>query len=361
MPIYPETMPPDILQTIWDEIANITTIAPMLCLFATNYIANKINPNISGHIRILWNTIGVVMLLFYRVFIALGLHPVLLAGEGIVHFILCFAILCYQGIGREEINYKGSKKILEGAIKKIKNKDILGIQILEMQTVYEGKYIIFKLKSKDCLVNDDADVNGILSINLKLLESDYNYFQVVYRIYKEVVDTGSDEKKIQFQMSLDDAVKGIIRRLSSVDVNNIKREDCCLARLLLCYINLKKMIQDPDYAIVELNDGEIGIDIELEKRLFTLFRTGLLGAILFGDDQRYVFRYRRDGHKIGRKYCAFPIKLTSDPQNGSLQKGIICVFALKESEFYDIPYSVMQCIKKYEKMISNFDEEKGGE
>lgn len=359
-PVFVITTSSVVIQTLWDEIVNVATIAPVVGVFISNRVLIKINSNISELIRISWNILGVVIILFYRIAIALEFHPVIIACGGVVHFILCFIIMCFQSACKEIEVRVVDEGCLGKCIKSISNKHILGIQILTLKLVEEREYIAFDLKSIDWLVNEKADVNCILSTKLRLLREDYNFFQFVYRLYKEIVRTGSDEDKKAFLDSIDKAIDGIKTRLSHIDKENITRDDCCLARLLVCYMNLKKLVSNPSYAIIELNDGQLGIDAELERRLFTLFRTGLLGAILFGENQRYIFRYRRDGHKAGRKYCAFPISEFTKENDDVSTSEIICTIALRESTSYDIPYSVMECIQDYEDRILKYSERKEG-
>ena len=64
-------------------------------------------------------------------------------------------------------------------------------------------------------------------------------------------------------------------RLSAINPDNITKDDCCMARLLVCYLTMEKLVDNAEYAAVELEEGKLGIDSILETRLFAYFRTGL--------------------------------------------------------------------------------------
>jgi len=240
---------------------------------------------------------------------------------------------------------------LKNIVGNLKNREVLSVQLFDLNAIENGEYTDFKLASIDHLVNSNNDVNCILSTILRLKTSDYEYFKLLLDTYEKVVETGQEEYKKTFLQSIDKTILELKRRLQDIDPQNVTKDDCCLARLLICYLNLAKLIDNPGYAIVELDDGQLDIDIELEKKLFTVFRSGLLGTILFGGKHIYAFRYRGDGYKTGRKYCTFSIDIKKADQRRTSQKEIVCLIALRENEKYDIPYSVMQYIADCENQI----------
>ena len=96
-----------------------------------------------------------------------------------------------------------------------------------------------------------------------------------------------------------------------------------MARLYLLYDTISQRISNPDKAGIKIGDGYLQLEnLEIEKRLFTLVRTGILGAILVGDMDYYAFDYVKDGSKAGRKYIAFRVA----PEN----QNTICMIIIKE-------------------------------
>ena len=95
-----------------------------------------------------------------------------------------------------------------------------------------------------------------------------------------------------------------MKKLRALSLQDIEKVNCCEARLVLCYSNLERMVNTPTYSIVELEDGALGINEEIDRKLFTMTRTGILGAVPFGENLRYSFKYSKQGIKTGRQYSA---------------------------------------------------------
>ena len=93
-------------------------------------------------------------------------------------------------------------------------------------------------------------------------------------------------------------------------------------------------------------DGVLGLDdVEIEKRLFTYFRTGILGAMFLGQNDIYTFDYWKDGSKVGRKYCAFQIR--------SEEKTLVCMVVLKERKNNLLSKDIVEAIRKIEKKLDD--------
>ena len=106
------------------------------------------------------------------------------------------------------------------------------------------------------------------------------------------------------------------------------------------------MLQDVNSAGIQVLDGVLGLEnIEIEKRLFTYFRTGILGAIFLGQNDIYIFDYWKDGSKVGRKYCAFQVN--------NEEKMIICLVVLKKRKNNVLSKDIVEAIKKLEKKLDD--------
>lgn len=116
--------------------------------------------------------------------------------------------------------------------------------------------------------------------------------------------------------------------------------------MFILYLTIENMLQDANSAGIQLLDGVLGLDdIEIERRLFTYFRTGILGAMFLGQNDIYTFDYWKDGSKVGRKYCAFQIK--------SEEKNLICMVVLKERKNNLLSKDIVEAIKKIEKKLDD--------
>ena len=97
------------------------------------------------------------------------------------------------------------------------------------------------------------------------------------------------------------------------------------------------------------------MSVDTERKLFTQVRTGLLAAALLGIDSRYVFHYRKEGLKQGRKYCASQLICEEKYSEGviSSQEMDICLFTVEENSHAAIPPYVFTSITKREALIQD--------
>jgi hypothetical protein len=116
--------------------------------------------------------------------------------------------------------------------------------------------------------------------------------------------------------------------------------------MIILYLTLENMLQDANSAGIQALDGVLGLEnIEIEKRLFSYFRTGILGAIFLGQNDIYTFNYWKDGSKIGRKYCAFQINRE--------ERMIICMVVLRERKNNILSKDIVDAIKNIEKKLND--------
>ena len=78
-------------------------------------------------------------------------------------------------------------------------------------------------------------------------------------------------------------------------------------------------------------------------------RTGLLGAVLFGENLRYSFKYRKQGIKTGRQYSAAVLGVT-----GKESSKLVCLATIAERNGKSsVSDSLFQYIKRCENKITN--------
>ena len=107
------------------------------------------------------------------------------------------------------------------------------------------------------------------------------------------------------------------------------------------------LVGDGDYiGEFSFGEGELGLDTDVERRLFTLRRTGLLGAMLLGRNMRYLFDYHKDGYKTGRHYSASCLQ----DQEGLLSN-MLCSFIMSVTNVHILPFYACKAISDEEKRI----------
>lgn len=348
----------DSTKNIWDvlhsELVNWATLLPIAGPVFADCMIKKISPYYPSWCRIVWAALLALLICFYRVAIDMEFNRVPIALFSIGHFIV--AVILALVFDKTHVHgFSQNTNLLAKALgKQIKNNSILSVQLFEcVQRPTQSSRIRFSLENKAWVVNKQSDdVNSILALNLELPEEDYEQFGFSLAVFDKMVDAGADnEKKKSFCEGIKKKKEDLVKRLSGKQPDSITREDSCLARLLVCYNMLEQMVEKPSQAVLDFDDGVLGLDAELEKRLFSTLRTGMLGAILFGVHRRYYFRYRRDGIKAGRKYCAFIIDSNEDKENDSERK-LICLVTIRESNSNEISADIIEWIVRTENKIT---------
>ena len=90
--------------------------------------------------------------------------------------------------------------------------------------------------------------------------------------------------------------------------DNVTSEHCSLARVLIVYCSILASLSSRGTTFVGFEDDKaLGLEKDIEQKLFTYKRTGVLGAILL-QKKTYGFcynRYNRNSDKSGRTYYSF--------------------------------------------------------
>ncbi len=339
---------------VWDiihqEIPNLLTIVSFAFPIVVSFIVKILDSNTTRMYRVIWGILLAILIICYRIFVDLGIHRVLFAFFGIGTYIFMLIMALFYTKPTENA-IVASGKLLK-AIGPIYNKKILSVQLFKCDKTVKDGFVNIQFRNVDSVLNQqNEDVNCILSIGMRLSEEDYGQFQTSLWLYDRIIENGDEKNKEKLNKSIEEAKESLIDQLNGIDAEAVTKEECCMARLLLCYSLLEKMLVEPAIASLDLEDGESGLDINIEKKLFSFFRTGMLGAYLFGREHRYCFRYRRDGMKIGRKYCAF---LLGTP---NIEDELLCLVTIKESNSANISGDIIGWIDRTEKkMINNISD-----
>lgn len=334
-----------ILDTIWDELGNsITVVSGLLCLFL-DFISQRekqIEPwtkriiafslfvlfnfcRCANVLRLTANQFSLIVFVFYLINVIL------------------IVFLSNRSIANEQINNLRLKSILG----KIRNQNIVSIQLFEVEETKEGEYCKYTFKYIDALCQVENDINGMLSTTYKIKNEYVSEMTLVLLGYQKLIESGTDEVKNTLIASIERNKEKLLNELKQINnINDVDKEQCCIARMFILYLTIENMLQDANSAGIQLLDGVLGLEnIEIEKRLFTYFRTGILGAIFLGKNDIYTFDYWKDGSKLGRKYCAFQIK--------SEEKSLICLVVLKERKNNLLSKDIVEAIKKIEKKLDD--------
>lgn len=236
---------------------------------------------------------------------------------------------------------------LKGILGKIRNQNILSIQLFDVEELKEGEYCEYIFKYIDALCRDENDINGMLLSTYKLKNEYVSEMTLVLLGYQKLIESGDDTEKQTLISSIERNKEKLLNELRRIrNVEEVNKEQCCIARMVILYLTLENMLQDANSAGIQALDGVLGLEnIEIEKRLFTYFRTGILGAIFLGQNDIYTFDYWKDGSKIGRKYCAFKINRE--------ERMLICMVILKERKNNILSKDIVEAIKKIEKKLND--------
>ena len=261
-------------------------------------------------------------------------------------------------------------KQLFNALASTDNKKIIAIQMYEiiaLSTHNAGvENIEFYVKSGVEFIRDGNDINSISSVTYVLERGIVDQFQTIMHIYQEYINKGQEAKKKQLLELINPHIEELRNKLKDIDIQkrDVTKEDCCIARVLIIYLAIKRILNpDPKSQVshadyigeVMLHDGDLDLSPETENKLFTLVRTGILGAVLLGENARHVFHYRKDGLKHGRKYCATCVGSfnNAEEETSVNQEMDVCLFTVEANENAAIPGYVIPSIAKRESLISS--------
>lgn len=276
--------------------------------------------------------------------------------DGFIFLLGMFTLLLFGERMSQRIE-EGKKTRIIGTIK---NKKIIATQVFSVKKVSTATNVVYTCNSLDYSLKNGHDINGILSVSYKLPRQRDNTFELIRDCYLNFVADGSSETEKTLIDLLEEERDSLIEELQKISSPNaVTVEDCCIARLLIIYMAFLRMLKhtpggdDSGWSggeayIGELNvsSGELGINPDIEHRLFTLLRTGLLGAVLLGPSLRYIFSYQKDGYKIGRQYSAICL---SNPSDSTSNK--VCLFALNDTT-KPVPQYITEAIRKEENRIA---------
>lgn len=311
-------------------------------------------------------TIAFLIFVYFNVFALnypLSAHWIVLI-DGML-FVICasYSFLWGAKVSSPDSPRKG--KVLG----KITHKNIIAEQLFSYKRTEKGGYAVYTVTSDEHVLKNEHDINGILSVTYRLPYEDDVTFKLIRNTYHSLVDDGNENTRTALIKTLNvekDKLTDRLKKIPSAD--KVSPNDCCLARVLMIYLAFLRILDpppaDPDapeggrdngwyggesyIGELSLEEGKIGLNVEIEQKLFSLLRTGLLGAILMGNESRYIFSYKKSGYKVGRRYSA---TVLCDSEDSPWKK--ICMFTLAGIQTKSIPQYITTGIINEEKRLAN--------
>ena len=344
----------DIPLIIWNEIANVTTVAPVVIFGLMNVKLKNVGTKKEKIVRIVESIFGTVLFWFYRVAVALELSPAVFAIVGFAQYLVLLIIKIISYGGEQDYIVTNNGGIISRAIETISNRNILSIQLFHVNHKLEDGMDKFTFRCIDHMENAsrnvDCDVNCMMVTTLELPHEEYKAFLLAQTAYNMVMDSGLKTDEDDFLSIVKKEKIQLMKKLKSLSLQDIEKVNCCEARLVLCYSNLERMVNTPTYSITELEDGTLGINEEIDKKLFTIAGTGILGAVLFGENLRYSFKYNKQSIKTGRQYSASVLGVAGEESNSKL----VCLTTIAERNGKSsVSDSLFQYVKRCENKITN--------
>lgn len=286
--------------------------------------------------------------------VALELSPAVFAIIGFAQYLVLRIIKIISYSGEQDYIVTNNGGIISRAIETISNRNILSIQLFHVNHKLEDGMDKFTFRCIDHMENAsrnvDCDVNCMMVTTLELPHEEYKTFLLAQTAYNMVMDSGSKTDEDDFLSIVKKEKIQLMEKLKSLSLQDIEKVNCCEARLVLCYSNLERMVNTPAYSITELEDGTLGINEEIDKKLFTMARTGILGAVLFGENLRYSFKYNKQSIKTGRQYSASVLGVAGKESNSKL----VCLTTIAERNGKSsVSDSLFQYVKRCENKITN--------
>lgn len=329
-----------------------------------------------GRVAFMTATIYLITV-FDNIAIEYPLHPSWIAFANLVAIIICAVImlaprrttLCMPS-APSSIGKSYRNTMLSRAISDTDNKNIIATQLYKVQTSLipaSDSQSSDRVQFDICHIGDDFvrngyDVNSISRTSYVLDRNIVDCFPIILHLYEKLRNSGDDETKNLICRTIDEKVKQLESMLAGIEISKraVTKDDCCVARALSILLSFRHKLNDAgetqdDYlGEISLHDGDLKLSIDIESKLFSLYRTGILGAALLDTQSRHVFQYRKPGSKTGRKYCVSQLvsSIDSEKDGFSRQTMYICLFTIKESNVAYIPGYMFKSIADREKAIT---------
>lgn len=334
----------DMWGVIWKELGNSFTIASGMLALLAYFIAKK-NKHLNNKLRAYLAFSIFILYCFGACASAIDLSVnAVLVVQFLFYVISVVVFICFN----KEVNVI-DKSAMRNALNMITNKKILSVQLFSVEEMREGEYVKYEFKCLESMSRDKCNVNGILSAQYKIKATYVTGLELVQVLYERIVENGEPNEINQLLNQIEKNKRDLLEELIKIaSPDHVTEEDCCIARLYVLYLTLENILKTSTCTGIKIYDGILGLsNLEIEKRLFSLVRTGILGGILLESNKIYTFDYHRNGKKVGRKYASFVV------DNLSKNNKLLCLSVIREDDKEFISGDALKAVYGVEKKILN--------
>lgn len=231
---------------------------------------------------------------------------------------------------------------------------ITSIQLYRVVKNEDAQKICYDIEYLDSGHRNDPSLNAVLNTQLNISKENHELLKPFLEAFEKylLAQDAATQKTIRNTMEV--LSKSHIAKLKSEltshisSVSDITIEDCCSSRLILTYLSCLDRVGKEnagDYVGVHCKSlnvcSEKSEAAEINKQLFSKFRTGLLGALLM-KSRPYVFYYEREHNnaKVDRQYISFLLE-----QENAHNSYLVLITAKQQTAADSILYSLLNAIK----------------
>ena len=364
----------DLGTIVWDSLTSVASGAVFLIDLAVSVLLILCTKQLRKGRIVCISVLVFVIATFDNIAIKYPLQQGWIALVNFAAIIVCAVIMLLQkqekiyipkdnGFDNDEVTKAlgntDNKKIIAAQMYKVETSQVFAADRTE-RVRFDVSHI-----GKD-FVRYGHDVNSISQISYELDRDIVDSFPIILQLYHKFRNNGDDNTKTTLLNTINEKISMLETKLQAIDAlpRDVTKDDCCIARALTIFLSFKHILNPPtgaeesqdDYiGEISLHDGDLKLSAETENQLFSLYRTGILGAALLDKDLRHVFQYRKDGTKIGRKYSVSQLVCDTgmDKDKFSTQTMYICLFTIKESNMLFVPGYMFKSISEREEEITS--------
>lgn len=369
---------------VWESLISVPAGAVFLIDLVVSVLLIRFAKQLQKSRIISMSVLVFVIATFDNIAIQYPLQQEWIAIVNLAAIIFCAVIMLLQK--KEKIYIAQNDEISNSEISRVlgntSNKKIIAAQLYKVETSQifaedQTERVRFDVSHiGNDFVRYGHDINSISRISYELDRDIVDSFPIILQLYREFINNGDDNKRSALLKIINEKIAVLEAKLQAIEKSQraITKDDCCIARALTIFLSFKHILSPPpgakesqgDYiGEISLHDGDLKLSLETENQLFSLYRTGILGAALLDSDLRHVFHHRKGGTKTGRKYSVSQLICDTgrDMDKFSTQTMYICLFTIEESTMMFVPGYMFRSISEREKEITTVLNKmrKGGE
>lgn len=362
------------IRLVWDSIISIPTLSVFLMDIIISTLLITYSHQLQKSKIVCMSILFFVIVTFDNIAIRYPLQQEWIALVNLAAIIICVSLVLLHK--KEKIYISKGDIFSDSKITKVlgstSNKKIIAVQLYKIET---SQKIMSDHTERICFdvshigndfVRYGNDVNSISHTTYELDRDIVDSFPIVLNLYEKFRNNGDEAIKIALLAIIDDKITILKNKLKAIETlgREVTKDDCCNARALTIYLSFKYILnhqtgpsssQNNCIGEISLQNRDLNLKLETEDELFSLYRTGILGAALLNNNLRYIFHYRKKGEKTGRKYSVSQLICnTKEEKNGfSSQIMYICLFTIDGMNTMYIPEYMFESISDREKEITN--------